>query len=580
MRTRAKIMLVRKTRSGMMASILLLILLLVSFSGTQSIVRAEAGGPEQGTTEYQTVTTIITRDGRVVEQVKLHGPSTPPPGYEAERAQAELGMTAVSLAEVPAYTWVFGSSAVAAAMIAGYYDRTGYSQMYTGPANGGVAPPDNSTTYWDTWSDGSVTYPNLPLAASHNGVDGRLTRGSIDDYWYKANSSNSDPYISGGWAEHTWGSAVGDYMKTGQSEYSLDDGETYFQTWYGEPKKFFCTDMSGTFGHDGTYGRKLFYEARGYTVGVCYNQRTDNNTGSFTYANYKAEIDAGHPVLINLEGHSVVGFGYEDPGTVILHDSWDTLDHTMPWGGTYNGLAMQSVSIVHPGSKTPIKAFNTSFNGTAPGWRPVRGIWGFKNAAYYYSDGLPLKTSSAKYVVYQYSNFTYNVQMKRTGTCSDCANRVIIRGDPTMLSDSYSWGNSYLFQYTNNGNFSVYVMYGTYAQWVKKWTYSSAIVKNGWNDLTVVANGSSLKFLINGTKVWSGKHQSYTNGYVGFGFYRDNFAGTLYVNYAQLDPIILAQLDPIILDRLDPIILDPNPFDFEPVAPGVEQTGGTVDQSP
>jgi len=40
--------------------------------------------------------------------------------------------------------------------------------------------------------------------------------------------------------------------------------------------------------NDGTYGRKLFYEARGYTVTDCYNQKTDNNAGGFTFAMYKA----------------------------------------------------------------------------------------------------------------------------------------------------------------------------------------------------------------------------------------------------------------------------------------------------
>ena len=53
---------------------------------------------------------------------------------------------------VPAFNWVFGCSSVSAAMIAGYYDRNGFPNMYTGPTNGGVMPLDNSS--WATWSDG------------------------------------------------------------------------------------------------------------------------------------------------------------------------------------------------------------------------------------------------------------------------------------------------------------------------------------------------------------------------------------------------------------------------------------------
>lgn len=55
--------------------------------------------------------------------------------------------------------------------------------MYTGPTNGGVMPLDNSS--WPIWTDVSGdSYPNCPLIASKNGIDGRTTRGSIDDYWY------------------------------------------------------------------------------------------------------------------------------------------------------------------------------------------------------------------------------------------------------------------------------------------------------------------------------------------------------------------------------------------------------------
>ncbi len=48
---------------------------------------------------------------------------------------------------------------------------------------------------------------------------------------------------------------------------------------------------------DGTYGRKLFYEARGYTGDRLLNQKTDNNSGGYTLANFQAEIDVWAPRL-------------------------------------------------------------------------------------------------------------------------------------------------------------------------------------------------------------------------------------------------------------------------------------------
>ena len=133
------------------------------------------------------------------------------------------------IANFPSFDWVFGCSAVSGAMIAAYYDRGLYPNLYTGPTNGGVMPLTD--TSWATWSDGFETYPNNPLIASHNGLDGRTSKGSIDDYWIEYNSTSQDPYITGGWTQHDWGTAIGDYMKTSQSVYSNTDGSTSFYNW-------------------------------------------------------------------------------------------------------------------------------------------------------------------------------------------------------------------------------------------------------------------------------------------------------------------------------------------------------------
>lgn len=222
--------------------------------------------------------------------------------------------------------------------------------MYTGPTGGGMIPLKEDAS-WGTWSDGTDTYPNNPLIASHKGLDGRSTKGSIDDYWIVYENANPDPYISGSWAQHAWGSAVGDYMKTSQSAYGNTDGSTSFYTYTSSASPLACADMVGysidTL--DGTYGRKLFYEARGYTVTDCYNQKTDNMlAGGFSFAQYMAEINAGRPVMLNLAGHTIVGVGYDSStNTVYLHDTWDNSNHTMPWGGSYSGMGLQSVSIVN-----------------------------------------------------------------------------------------------------------------------------------------------------------------------------------------------------------------------------------------
>jgi hypothetical protein len=310
-----------------------------------------ARGPLQQINEHFSTQTVTYNDGTSLERIIINGPPLPPPGYELERTAVALPKSSqemgVKTLTVPAFNWVFGCSSVSGAMIAGYYDRNGFPNMYTGPTNGGVMPLDNSS--WPTWSDGFTTYPNLPLAASHQWVDGRTTRGSIDDYWIQYDSASQDPYITNGWTQHSWGDAIGDYMKTSQSAYGNTDGSTTFWN-YNSATRLDCSAMPGLgIIDDGTYGRKLFYEARGYTVSDCYNQKTDNQiAGGFSFAQYKAEIDAGQPVMLNLEGHTIVGVGYDDFGsTVYIHDTWDYSDHTMPWGGIYSGRALRSVSIVN-----------------------------------------------------------------------------------------------------------------------------------------------------------------------------------------------------------------------------------------
>jgi hypothetical protein len=295
-------------------------------------------------------TAIRLSDGRQVEETIIQGPPLPPGGYERPSAPLPDGVSlrGVATLSVPSYGWSFGASATSASMIAAYYDRNGYPNIYTGPTNGGVMPLDSSS--WPNWTDGNGdTYAQNPLTASRNGLDGRSTRGSIDDYWVEYFSSADDPYITGSWVQHTWGNAIGDYMKTSQSAYGNVDGGTTFYYWTDDPGQLTCDDMvSLEITNDGTYGLKLFYEARGYTVTDCYNQKTDNNSGGFTFAKYMAEIDAGRPVLLNLAGFTVVGIGYDSAtNTVYLHDTWDYLVHSMTWGGSYAEMQLSFVSIVN-----------------------------------------------------------------------------------------------------------------------------------------------------------------------------------------------------------------------------------------
>lgn len=337
---------------------LLVLVLAIALSAATPVLGAPPEPPwtvtaVQRPNPYFTVEKVTLKDGTQLQRMIIDGPPKPPPGFVRKQAPATALAGDVKLA-VPAYSWVFGCSAVSASMVAAYWDLKGFSNMYAGPTSGGIMPMDNSG--WPTWTDLSgSSYPSNPLTASRSGLDGRVSKGSIDDYWVSYGSSASDPYITGQWNQHAWGDAVGDYMWTSQSAAGNTDGSTTFWGYSGSTK-LTCAAMEAGGYQDGTVGRKHFYEARGYTVNSseCYNQATNNiATGGFSFAQYKAKIDAGYPVFLNLAGHSIVGVGYNatlSPPRVYLNETWDWNSGTeyMDWGGSYSGMQLQSVSIVEP----------------------------------------------------------------------------------------------------------------------------------------------------------------------------------------------------------------------------------------
>ncbi len=92
-------------------------------------------------------------DGTQISGYIINGPPNPPAEYKTERITSiKSTIDAVILPDFPSYDWVFGCSAVSGAMIAAYYDRGAYPNIYSGPTNGGVMP--NTDTSWSHWSDG------------------------------------------------------------------------------------------------------------------------------------------------------------------------------------------------------------------------------------------------------------------------------------------------------------------------------------------------------------------------------------------------------------------------------------------
>jgi hypothetical protein len=170
-------------------------------------------------------------------------------------------------------------------------------------------------------------------------------------------------------------------MKTNQSTYgNVDGGTTFWNYTSGNPLN--CSSMPGSgIDNDGGYGLMEFYESRGYSVTACYNQYIQgqglNPLLGFTYDQYKAEIHAGRPVMFHVQGHTMVGVGYDDATDLMyIHDTWDYDVHTMTWGGSYSGMQHYGVTIVRLAPTTATRlAAPSDLNATAAGSDGIDLSW-------------------------------------------------------------------------------------------------------------------------------------------------------------------------------------------------------------
>ena len=178
-----------------------------------------------------------------------------------------------------------------------------------------------------------------------------------------------------------------------------------------------------------------------------------------------------------------------------------------------------------------VNGFSSQFTGSSTGWVKGSGGTWVQTASSIYTTGAASKYSSLRYNQ-NFSNFTYQARMMRVSSGAS-ASGMVVRGTPTFGAD-YNWASGYQFMYTQQGTFAVYRRVSGSATILKAWTPSSAIVKNGWNTLKVVADGSYLRYYINNVLVWSGTDTALTTGQVGLWMFRGTAAEKFEVDWATL----------------------------------------------
>ncbi len=218
----------------------------------------------------------------------------------------------------------------------------------------------------------------------------------------------------------------------------------------------------------------------------------------------------------------------------------------------------------------PITGFNSQFNGNSTGWEQhPGGTWTNSSSTYYTNGrfGYNYEYSSSSYNQ-NYTNFTYEARIHGYDpTDTTTYSGLIVRGTPTFNSTNNGWKNGYYFEITNQGDYAIFVKQNDI--WLPSptggWCQTNKLVKFGRNTLKVVANGSNLKFYINGSLVFDGSDSTFSSGRVGLFFYKISHNTQFIADWATLslsttssleaEPLIPIQGD----GSVDPSALYPSP---------------------
>ena len=229
----------------------------------------------------------------------------------------------------PNYDWWYGCSPTSAGMMMGYYDINGYAGLdYDNLVPGGVAEMN--------------TFGN-PSALANSAI---ASSGHIADFWVAYGESEdtsvppNPPYeYADPMAQNHSFDCLADFMGTSQDDIltaagylegdndNVDGGTTF--VFFNDGSKTRPADLAGTGWDiaDGMFGMGEYVSYAGYGASELYTQLTENMglTYGFTFAEFMTEIDNGRPVLVHVEGHTMLGYGYDDTAApiILVYDTWD-----------------------------------------------------------------------------------------------------------------------------------------------------------------------------------------------------------------------------------------------------------------
>ena len=248
---------------------------------------ARAPAATTSTTSTSTATKKLPK-GWPTDSQSTTGPE-PPAGLAGGAAPQTLDYEVV-ISEVPAYEWHRGCGPTAAGMIIGYWDGQGFDDLVSG---------DAAT---------QTTAVNDAISSSGNYDDYCLP---LDYYPAPILPDRSEPPVGDEHADD----CVADFMKTSQSFHR----NYYGWSWYSAVDDALLDYVQ--------------------SVAPQYRATARNDHwGVFTWASFRAEIDANRPVelLVDTNGdgktdHFVTAVGYGERGSTPMYACLNTWDEAIHW---------------------------------------------------------------------------------------------------------------------------------------------------------------------------------------------------------------------------------------------------------
>lgn len=164
--------------------------------------------------------------------------------------------------------------------------------------------------------------------------------------------------------------------------------------------------------------------------------------------------------------------------------------------------------------------FNAQFTSGVEGFTAVTGSWSHNSGSFLYTPGEAGEFVTAAYSAASFSNFDMSVRLWQDGD-ADSLQGVLIRGTPVSSFLVDLWESGYAFTFARNQTYVITKAGTNSNRIVLDSGISSAIAPgSAWNVIRVVANGRQLSFYINGTLIWAGEDDDFTEGKVGIAAYR------------------------------------------------------------